>query len=236
MTGAMGFWDALFGEKIEIGLPDGSRRRVTKKWFDKMVRQGKARPVSASEVLRSASSAADAQIASLLQSTSEHSDDLGTQILLISLHEVGVLMDVWDRELDDETQVYLFAEYSAFLITYVDRLALGKFGDPKRSDFMNAVIDRVKRGFTNQRHLGRTELERDAYFENLIAERLADYSSSTDMGSHVFAGARLMVESFCDHVPESEWPSMAIETGKSMSKATVSAVAVLPAFKALLKG
>lgn len=171
-----------------------------------------------------------------MSGATQHAESLASQILLISAHEVPVLMDVWSRELDDEAQVLLFAEYSAFLITYVDRLALGRFGEPNRSDFMNTVIDRVKRELCNQRHFGDNESERSEFYEQLIAERLQDYSSSRDMGTHIFAAAKFLMETFCDDVSESRWPSLALETGKAMSKATITAVAVLPPFKALVTG
>jgi hypothetical protein len=45
MAFAVGLWDAIFGEKIEINLsaPDGSpiNRKVTKKWLEQMEREGK---------------------------------------------------------------------------------------------------------------------------------------------------------------------------------------------------
>lgn len=45
MSFSVGFIDKLFGEKIELEIPDGNgnviKRTVTKKWYDKMVREGK---------------------------------------------------------------------------------------------------------------------------------------------------------------------------------------------------
>lgn len=234
MIGALGVWDALFGEKVELELPDGSKRRVTKKWLDKMVREGKARPVSSSEALCDAASTADARARDLLHSSSEHAEALGVHILLMSIHEVPRLMEVWDRDLDDATQVRLFSEYAAFLITYVDRLVLRRFGAPRRSEFMIAVIRRVRLGFLDQPHLGETATERDDYLDNLIASRLEQYGTPEDMGSYVFAVAKFLVESFCDHVPESERPRVALETARSMSNVMFTAVDVLPEFKALV--
>lgn len=236
MTGAMGFWDALFGEKVQIELPDGSKRRVTRKWLDEMVRQGRARQVNPTKVIADLAESARTRADSLVRSPSQHAESLASQILLISMHEVSVLAEVWGRELDDETQCLLFAEYSAFLVSCVGRLALAKFGEPTRSGFMNTVVDRVKRGFCGQPHFGNDEVERGEFYEALIAARLQGYSSAQDMGSQIFAAAKLLVETFCDHVPESRWPGIAIETGKSLSTVTTSALAVSPPFRALLPG
>lgn len=41
----VGFLDKLFGEKIELEIPDGKgnviKRTVTKKWYEKMIQEGK---------------------------------------------------------------------------------------------------------------------------------------------------------------------------------------------------
>lgn len=41
----VGFLDNMFGEKIELEIPDGKgniiKRRVTKKWYEKMIQEGK---------------------------------------------------------------------------------------------------------------------------------------------------------------------------------------------------
>jgi hypothetical protein len=54
MKTAVGLWDALFGERvtIELPLPTGGVKRVevTKKWLERMEREGKIKPVSSSTV------------------------------------------------------------------------------------------------------------------------------------------------------------------------------------------
>lgn len=41
MQFSTGFWDWLFGERMQIELPNGQTRRVTKRWWEEMERQGK---------------------------------------------------------------------------------------------------------------------------------------------------------------------------------------------------
>ena len=54
MNTSIGQFDALFGERLTIDLPqrDGTTKKVvvTRKWFDEMVRQGKMTDVTASMV------------------------------------------------------------------------------------------------------------------------------------------------------------------------------------------
>jgi hypothetical protein len=46
MRFSMGLWDWLFGEKIEMELPNGQRRMVTKRWMKAMEQQGLIRSVA----------------------------------------------------------------------------------------------------------------------------------------------------------------------------------------------
>jgi hypothetical protein len=54
MKTSVGFWDALFGERVtlEIPSPNGSIKKVavTKKWMEKMEREGKMKQVSSPTV------------------------------------------------------------------------------------------------------------------------------------------------------------------------------------------
>jgi len=54
MKTSVGFWDALFGERVtlEIPSPNGNTKKVavTKKWMEKMEREGKMKPVSSPTV------------------------------------------------------------------------------------------------------------------------------------------------------------------------------------------
>ncbi len=234
LKGSVSFWDAIFGEKLEFELPDGTTRRVTKKWLQKAEREGKAKALPPNEVIRKISANAATEASRLLQSPSEYAEGLGTQIVLMSVESVESVIELWDQQLSDDTQVFLCMEFTNFLITYTDRLALGKFGEPKRSEFVNAVINRIKPSFGTQNCLGDTKSERNEYFEKLIAERFEYYSTTTDMADHIFQGARLMVEDFCHYLPEAERIRLTIETGKLLSERTVVALAVLPAFKSLL--
>jgi hypothetical protein len=55
MSFSVGFMDNLFGEKIELELPDSNgkiiKRTVTKKWYEKMIRDGKFKKIE-EEVIR----------------------------------------------------------------------------------------------------------------------------------------------------------------------------------------
>lgn len=44
MSFSTGFFDWLFGERVEISLPDGRRQRVTKRWFEEMQRRQLVQP------------------------------------------------------------------------------------------------------------------------------------------------------------------------------------------------
>jgi len=161
-------------------------------------------------------------------------DSLGSQILLIAAHDVAQFMKTWTLQLNDRDQVLVAAEYSAFLISYVDRLALGKLGEPDRSALMNDVINKVKSGFCTQRQLGDSEDARADFFEELVTKRLIDYGPYKNMGAHIFAAARTLVERFCNNIPESEMPERALETGKVISISVTAALGSLPCFKALI--
>ena len=50
MRFSVGFFDWLFGEKVQIELPGGRTRTVTQRWLEEMERQGKARNVSNEKV------------------------------------------------------------------------------------------------------------------------------------------------------------------------------------------
>jgi len=54
MKTSVGFWDAMFGEKIEFDLPrpDGTTQTVivTRRWLEEMTRQGKIQDVTTSMV------------------------------------------------------------------------------------------------------------------------------------------------------------------------------------------
>lgn len=54
MKKSVGFWDSLFGERVtlEIPSPNGGIKKVevTKKWLEKMEREGKMKPVSSPKV------------------------------------------------------------------------------------------------------------------------------------------------------------------------------------------
>jgi hypothetical protein len=46
MRFAVDFWDWLFGEKVFLELPSGRTRRVSKRWLEKMEKEGKARQIN----------------------------------------------------------------------------------------------------------------------------------------------------------------------------------------------
>ena len=52
MKTSINIWDALFGEKVIVFLPmpNGGVKevKVTKKWMDQMIREGKIKPVPSS--------------------------------------------------------------------------------------------------------------------------------------------------------------------------------------------
>lgn len=50
MQFSMGFFDWLFGEKIEIPLPGGRTRTVTRRWFEEMQRKGLITDVTSTRV------------------------------------------------------------------------------------------------------------------------------------------------------------------------------------------
>jgi hypothetical protein len=45
MQFSVGIWDWLFGEKAEIELPNGQKRKVSVRWVKEMERKGRLKPV-----------------------------------------------------------------------------------------------------------------------------------------------------------------------------------------------
>lgn len=164
-------------------------------------------------------------------------DDLGPLLVQVAVHECSNFQQAWRRELDDQTQVALFAEFLVLLVAVADRLAFGNFGDPVRSQIMNRVVDTARKSFANQQYFGSTAEERGLYFEKLFADRFAKFVSCSSimgegMNSLVFSGARHLAETFLDDLPESQLPDAILETGKVISKAIIALMTV-PSFKAL---
>lgn len=57
-------------------------------------------------------------------------EDLGPLLVRVAVNECGSFQQAWNREIDDQTQVALFAEFLILLVAAADRLAFDKFGDP----------------------------------------------------------------------------------------------------------
>lgn len=170
-------------------------------------------------------------------SPSKIAEDLGPLLVQVAAHECGNVQQAWGREIDDKTQVALFAEFLILLVAVADRLAFDRFGDPERSQIMNPVVDTAKMCFANQKHFGHTPEERGSYFEQLFAERFGTFASCSSimgegMDSLTFTGARHLAETFLDDLPESELPQAVLETGKVVSSAIIALMTV-PSFKAL---
>ena len=222
MRFAVGLFDHLFGEKVSLEVPtsDGQTRRrtVTRRWLEQMKRKKKMQEVDGD--------------------WGEIAERLGTLIVQVASNEVVTFQDVWKRQLDNKTQVALFLDNSILLIAITDRLASAKFGSATRNQIMNAVVNTVRSCFANQRqHFGKTEQERGAYFEQVLADRfqkLAKCSSIMGRGkdSVVFFGATHLVETFLGDVAESEVPDVLLKTGKVFSLC-VSALMTTQPFKDL---
>lgn len=164
-------------------------------------------------------------------------DDIGPLLVQVAAHECGNFQQAWRREIDDQTQVALFAEFLVLLVAVTDRLAFSKFGDPIRSQIMNPVVDTARKCFANQQHFGSTPEERGFYFEQLFADRFAKFASCSSimgegMDSLAFTGARHLVETFLDDLPDSQLPGAVLETGKVVSQSII-ALKTVPSFKAL---
>lgn len=240
MIGATGIWDGLFGKRIEITMPDGSKRRVTTKWFNERIRKGQAVGVrlkwaDQAEALREASALANYDAKTLVKYPDKHVEALASQILMIAANEVSELCSSWKGPRDDKTQHLIYAEYTVLLISYVDRLAYQAFGDPMRTKFMNDVIDRIASGIVGVKSSRAAGFVETHSYEKIISVRMAEYSSLKDLNKHVFIAASLFVETYCTHIPEVERPQIVRETAMSMFMAIMIATAVLPSFKALLR-
>ena len=124
-------------------------------------------------------------------------DDLGPLLVQVAAHECGNFQQAWHREIDDQTQVALFAEFLVLLVAVADRLAFGRFGDPVRSQIMNPVVDTARKCFAKQQHYGSTLEERGLYFEQLFADRFAIFASCSSimgegMDSLAFTGGVIL--------------------------------------------
>lgn len=173
------------------------------------------------------------------RSPSEIAERLGVLIVQVAANEAVRLQDIWKRQLDDKTQVALFLDNSILLIAITDRwTAAGKFDPAARNQIMNSIVNTVRGSFANQRqHFGKSEQERNAYFEQVFADRFQKFAKcSSIMGrgedSVVFFGARHLVETFLGDVAESEVPDVLVKTGKAVSLC-VTALVTTPAFKDL---
>ncbi len=164
-----------------------------------------------------------------------HASSLGVQILLISAHEVSVLERLWKRQLGAPQRTRLFAEYVAYLVTVADRLAYGKFGDPRRTEFMAVAIDRIRADFAKSRSIGETSIDGGQFCDQLITERLQQYAPERDMGSHIFAAARIVAKCAGSALHVSPSRSLVEETARSMSVATTTALSSSPPFVTLVK-
>ncbi|MDP7671510.1 MAG: hypothetical protein QGF21_06155 [Vicinamibacterales bacterium] len=170
-------------------------------------------------------------------SPSELAEDLGPLLVQVAVHECKSFQQAWDRELDNKTQVALFAKFMILLVAVADRLAFDKFGDPVRSEILNPVVDTARTCFARQKSFGPTPEKRGLYFDRLFDRRFQMFAScSTIMGegldSVVFTGAQHLAETFLDDLPDSELPDAVVETGKVVTKAVVALMTV-PSFKAL---
>jgi hypothetical protein len=164
-------------------------------------------------------------------------EDVGYLLVRVAVHECGSFQQAWNRELNDQEQVALFAEFIVILLAVADRLALDNFGDPVRSQIMNSVVDTARTSFANQTHFGSTVQERGLHFEHLFANRFQELGSCSSimgdgMNSVVFMGARQLVDTFLDDVTAAERVTMVVETGKVISRAIIALMTV-PSFKAL---
>ena len=172
------------------------------------------------------------------RSRSYIAERLGPLIVQVAANEAVTLQDVWKRQLDDKTQVALFLDNSILLIAITDRLAAAKFDHAGRNQIINAVVNTVRSCFANQgQHFGKTEQEKEAYFEQVFADRFQNFAKcSSIMGqgedSVVFFGARHLVATFLGDVAESEVPDVLHKTGKAVSLCVVSLMAT-PPFKDL---
>lgn len=166
-------------------------------------------------------------------------EDLDLLLLQVALDKCKSFEQAWQRNIDGETLIAIFAELAVLLIAVADRLAFGKFGDPVRSQIMNPVIDMTRKCFANQKHFGRTAKERALRFERLFGDRFQKFASCSSimdegMDSLVFVGARHLAETFLDDLPDSELPEAIAKTGKVVS-AAITALMTVPLFETLLE-
>lgn len=168
------------------------------------------------------------------------SKDLGALFVQVAAHECRTFETAWNRELDDETQVSLFAEFGILLLAIADRFAYSTHGDPIRSQLMNPIVDTFGECFANQKHFGTTRDSRRAYFERLLAERFQKFAGCSSIcgegqDSLVFTGARHLTETFLSDIPPSEHPNLTFETGKVVGNCLTSLLQT-PSFQMLGTG
>ena len=170
-------------------------------------------------------------------SPSKIAEDLGPLLVQVALHECGTFQQVWKRDLDDTTQVALFAELTFILVAMADRFAFDKFGDPTRSKLMNQVVDTIRDCFANQSHFGDTRQERVIYFDRFFIDRFQKYAICSGImgegkGSLISSGVRHLAETFLEDIPESQLPDVVLQTGKALNLSVIALLAT-PTFKAL---
>ena len=160
----------------------------------------------------------------------DHTRGMASLLTLVSVEETKNLMKAWKVNFDDRTQVLLFLEYIMILVAMTDRLALKKFGDPARSQYMNAMLNRIRGSFLAQTSVGKTKEERIQFFESLLSDRITSYAKCLSiMGdelSLVFIGSIHLVETFHKGKDKAELDAKLEETWKVLGKTVVALMAV----------
>jgi len=159
MKTSVGFWDALFGERVtlEIPSPTGGLKKVevTKKWLEKMKRDGKMKQVS--------SSGQTSQPDPLL----ERAENL---VQAAQINAVGMFTPLVDRfpilrEVDIEHSDFILTVASVFMAaTRLDNLRLDDARDEKLMEVVAERLDQWKpdgiRGFEDCKGLFESEFDR----------------------------------------------------------------------------
>ena len=166
-----------------------------------------------------------------------NSHDIATLMVQVSAHEATKLCDIWQETLSEEDQVLLYAEYTAILLSFADRLAAQTMTDAERARLLGLVLQELEVTFSRRENFGTTELERVTFYRNLVHQRLDAYARCPSiMGEGenqiVFTAALSLVDSFLPEARASEKEDLVLETGKSVSTSLL-ALLTTPSFKAL---
>ncbi len=151
-------------------------------------------------------------------STIDHnSHEIATIISQVATHEATQLGEIWQQTLSGRDHVLLYAEYTAILLSFADRLAACSMPDAQRARLLGPTLRELEDAFTRQNNFGTAEPDRRGFYRDLMHQRLDDYGHclsimGEDENQVVFTGAVSLIDRFLPETNSSEKGRLVLET------------------------